>query len=53
MTDDIITRYDGVLEHIAVGGGVIRFEGHLADDVSDVSGAQYAALGLAATVSAS
>ncbi len=35
MTDDITTRYDGVLER-SVDGGVIRFERHLAYDVQDV-----------------
>ncbi|MGL4178535.1 MAG: SRPBCC family protein [Dermatophilaceae bacterium] len=35
MTDDLTTRYDGVLERTA-GGGVIRFERHLAYDVRDV-----------------
>jgi len=35
MTDDLTTRYDGVLERTA-DGGVIRFERHLAYDVSDV-----------------
>ncbi len=35
MTDDLITRYDGVLERTA-GGGVIRFERHLPYDVRDV-----------------
>ncbi|MDH4363208.1 MAG: SRPBCC family protein [Acidimicrobiia bacterium] len=35
MTDDITTRYDGVLERTP-DGGVIRFERHLACDVSDV-----------------
>ncbi len=35
MTDDITTRYDGVLERTA-DGGVIRFERHLAYDVADV-----------------
>ena len=32
MTDDLTTRYDGVLERTA-DGGVIRFERHLACDV--------------------
>ncbi len=35
MTDDLTTRYDGVLERTA-DGGVIRFERHLAYDVRDV-----------------
>ncbi len=35
MTDDITTRYDGVLERTA-DGGIIRFERHLAYDVSEV-----------------
>ena len=35
MTDDLTTRYDGVLERTAEGG-VIRFERHLAYDVRDV-----------------
>lgn len=35
MTDDLTTRYDGVLERTA-DGGVIRFERHLAYDVQDV-----------------
>ena len=35
MTDDLTTRYDGVLERTA-DGGVIRFERHLAYDVGDV-----------------
>ncbi len=35
MTDDLTTRYDGVLERTAAGG-VIRFERHLAYDVRDV-----------------
>ena len=35
MTDDITTRYDGVLERTA-DGGVIRFERHLSYDVGDV-----------------
>ena len=35
MTDDITTRYDGVLERTA-DGGVIRFERHLVYDVGDV-----------------
>ncbi|HYF44780.1 MAG TPA: SRPBCC family protein [Acidimicrobiales bacterium] len=35
MTDDLTTRYDGVLERTA-DGGVIRFERHLAYDASDV-----------------
>ena len=35
MTDDLTTRYDGVLERTE-GGGVIRFERHLAYDVRDV-----------------
>ena len=35
VTDDLTTRYDGVLERTA-GGGVIRFERHLAYDVRDV-----------------
>ncbi len=35
MTDDLTTRYDGVLERTATGG-VIRFERHLAHDVRDV-----------------
>ena len=35
MTDDLTTRYDGVLERTA-DGGVIRFERHLAYDVNDV-----------------
>ncbi|MEZ5409796.1 MAG: SRPBCC family protein [Acidimicrobiales bacterium] len=35
MTDDLTTRYDGVLERTP-GGGVIRFERHLAYDVRDV-----------------
>jgi uncharacterized protein YndB with AHSA1/START domain len=35
VTDDITTRYDGVLERTA-GGGAIRFERHLAYDVRDV-----------------
>lgn len=38
MTDDLTTRYDGVLERTAEGG-VIRFERHLAYDVRDVWGA--------------
>lgn len=36
MTDDLTTRYDGVLERTADGGGVIRFERHLAYDVNEV-----------------
>ena len=35
MTDDLTTRYDGVLERTA-DGGVIRFERHLAYDVQEV-----------------
>ena len=35
MTDDLTTRYDGVLER-TTDGGVIRFERHLAYEVSDV-----------------
>lgn len=35
VTDDITTRYDGVLERTAEGG-VIRFERHLAYDIHDV-----------------
>lgn len=35
MTEDLTTRYDGVLERTA-DGGVIRFERHLAHDVHDV-----------------
>lgn len=35
MTDDLTTRYDGVLERTG-DGGVIRFERHLAYDVRDV-----------------
>lgn len=35
MTDDLTTRYDGVLERTP-DGGVIRFERHLAYDVRDV-----------------
>ncbi|GAB4064393.1 hypothetical protein GCM10028777_10530 [Angustibacter speluncae] len=35
MTDDLTTRYDGVLERTA-DGGVIRFERHLAYDVHAV-----------------
>jgi len=35
VTDDLTTRYDGVLERTA-DGGVIRFERHLAYDVRDV-----------------
>ena len=35
MTDDLTTRYDGVLERTAEGG-IIRFERHLAYDVHDV-----------------
>ncbi|MEZ5264263.1 MAG: SRPBCC family protein [Acidimicrobiia bacterium] len=35
MTDDVTTRYDGMLERTA-DGGVIRFERHLAYDVGDV-----------------
>ncbi len=35
MTDDITTRFDGVLERTA-DGGVIRFERHLAYGVGDV-----------------
>ena len=35
MTDDLTTRYDGVLERTA-DGGVIRFERHLAYAVGDV-----------------
>ena len=35
MTDDLTTRYDGVLERTA-DGGVIRFERHLAFDVREV-----------------
>jgi uncharacterized protein YndB with AHSA1/START domain len=35
VTDDLTTRYDGVLERTA-DGGVIRFERHLAYDVHDV-----------------
>lgn len=35
MTDDLTSRYDGVLERTA-DGGVIRFERHLAYDVRDV-----------------
>jgi uncharacterized protein YndB with AHSA1/START domain len=38
VTDDLTTRYDGVLERTA-DGGVIRFERHLAYDVRDVWGA--------------
>ena len=33
VTDDLTTRYDGVLERTA-DGGVIRFERHLAYDVA-------------------
>lgn len=35
MTDDLTTRYDGVLER-TVDGGLIRFERHLAYDVREV-----------------
>ena len=35
MTDDLTTRYDGVLERTA-DGGVIRFERHLPYDIGDV-----------------
>jgi uncharacterized protein YndB with AHSA1/START domain len=35
VTDDLTTRYDGVLERTA-DGGVIRFERHYAYDVRDV-----------------
>jgi uncharacterized protein YndB with AHSA1/START domain len=35
MTDDLSTRYDGVLERTAEGG-VIRFERHLPYDIRDV-----------------
>lgn len=35
MTDDLTTRYDGVLERTP-DGGAIRFERHLAYDVRDV-----------------
>jgi len=35
VTDDLTTRYDGVLERTA-DGGIIRFERHLAYDVRDV-----------------
>jgi uncharacterized protein YndB with AHSA1/START domain len=35
VTDDLTTRYDGVLERTP-DGGVIRFERHLAYDVRDV-----------------
>ena len=35
MTDDLTTRFDGVLERTA-DGGVIRFERHLAYEVQDV-----------------
>lgn len=35
MTDDLTTRYDGMLERTP-DGGVIRFERHLAYDVRDV-----------------
>lgn len=35
MTDDLTTRYDGVLER-TTDGGIIRFERHLAYDVRDV-----------------
>jgi uncharacterized protein YndB with AHSA1/START domain len=35
VTDDLTTRYDGVLER-TTDGGVIRFERHLAYDVRDV-----------------
>ena len=35
MTDDLTTRYDGVLERMS-NGGVIRFERHLPYDVRDV-----------------
>lgn len=35
MTDDLTTRYDGVVERTAEGG-LIRFERHLAYDVHDV-----------------
>ena len=35
MTDDLTTRYDGVLQR-TTDGGVIRFERHLAFDVHDV-----------------
>jgi len=35
VTDDLTTRYDGVLERTAEGG-TIRFERHLAYDVRDV-----------------
>jgi uncharacterized protein YndB with AHSA1/START domain len=35
VTDDLTTRYDGVLERTA-DGGVIHFERHLAYDVRDV-----------------
>jgi uncharacterized protein YndB with AHSA1/START domain len=35
VTDDLTTRYDGVVERTA-DGGVIRFERHLAHDVRDV-----------------
>ncbi len=45
MTDDLTTRYDGVLERTP-DGGVIRFERHLAR-------AHHAGSGLAAPVAAS
>jgi uncharacterized protein YndB with AHSA1/START domain len=35
VTDDLTTRYDGVLERTA-DGGVIRFERHLAYDIGEV-----------------
>ncbi|MEP1124932.1 MAG: SRPBCC domain-containing protein [Ilumatobacter sp.] len=35
MTDDLTTRYDGVVERTAAGG-VIRFERHLGYDIHDV-----------------
>ena len=36
MIDDLTTRYDGVLEPTADGGGAIHFERHLAYAVDDV-----------------
>ncbi len=35
MTDDLTTRYDGVLER-TTDGGIIRFERHLSYEVADV-----------------
>lgn len=36
MNDDLTRRYDGVFDRTDDGGGVIRFERHLAYDVADV-----------------